>query len=130
MLSVQADARAPKDEQNKNSNKLNGWTFPALARIFGELPRRQPGLGYGALVVGGCALALLCHGLALRGWAGGNSFVAIAIGASIALVGLFTLYPLARLFQFAFLDASGHASLAALTDRIASSRIWGMGGIV
>ena len=109
---------------------INGWTVPALARIFGELPRRQPGLGYGALVLAGAALAILCHGLALRGWAGGNTFVAAAIGASMAGVGLFTLYPLGRLFEHAFLDASGHASLAALTSRIASSRIWGVGGIV
>jgi len=109
---------------------INGWTVPQLARVFGELPRRQPGVGYGALVVTGSALVLLCHGLALRGWARGNTFVAAAIGASMGGVGLFTLYPLGRLFEHAFLDASGDASLAALTSRIASSRIWGVGGIV
>src|SRR5690348_7917063 len=29
---------------------INGWRWPELARVFGELPRRQPGLGYGALL--------------------------------------------------------------------------------
>ena len=75
-------------------------------------------------------LVLLCHGLALRGFAKGNTFVAVAIGASIALVGLFTLYPLARLFLRAFLDSDGNVSLAALAARVASSKVWGVGGVV
>ena len=109
---------------------INGWTWPVLARLFGELLRRQQGLGYGALVVAAAMLVLLCHGLALRGFVKGNTFVAAMIGASIALVGLFTLYPLARLFQRAFLDAAGNASLTALATRFASSRVWGVGGVV
>src|SRR6266446_5986496 len=28
---------------------ITGWTWPPLATIFGALPGRQPGLGYGAL---------------------------------------------------------------------------------
>jgi len=109
---------------------IEGWTWSGFARVFGELPRRQPGLGYGALVVTASALVLLCHGLALRGWAKGNTFVAAAIGISIACVGLFTMYPLGRLFEHAFLDSSGQASFSALASRISSSRIWGVGGIV
>jgi len=109
---------------------INGWTWPALANVFGALPRRQPGLGYGAFVYSGAMLVLLCRGLALRGFAKGNTFVAAAIGASIALVGVFTLYPLARLFLRAFLDAEGSVSLAALAARVASSKVWGVGGVV
>jgi len=109
---------------------INGWTWPSLARVFGELPRRQPGLGYGAFAFTAGMLALLCHGLALRGFAKGNTFVAAAIGASIALVAVFTLYPLARLFMHAFLDSEGNVSLAALSARVASSRVWGVGGVV
>src|SRR5437868_5736937 len=77
---------------------ITGWAWRPLAEIFGDLPRRQPGLGYGALAVASAALMFLCHGLALRGWVKGDVFVAGAIGASIALVGLFTLYPISRLF--------------------------------
>jgi len=109
---------------------IEGWTWSALAGVFGPLPRRQPGLGYGALVTLAGALVLLCHGLALRGWARGDTFVAATLGACVVLVGLFTLYPLARLFVHAFLDPSGQPSLAALVARVASSRIWGVGGIV
>ena len=31
---------------------IGGWTWPALAALFGPLRGRQPGLGYGALAVG------------------------------------------------------------------------------
>jgi iron(III) transport system permease protein len=109
---------------------INGWTWSALARLFGQLPRRQPGLGFGALAVATAALVLLCQGLAFRGWVKGDAFVAGAIGASVALVGLFTIYPLARMFLHAFLDTGGNVSLAALGARIGSSKIWGYGGIV
>jgi iron(III) transport system permease protein len=109
---------------------INGWTWSGLARFFGELPRRQPGLGYGAFAFAAGMLVLLCHGFALRGFAKGNTFVAAVIGASIALVGVFTLYPLARLFERAFLDSDGHVSLTALAARLASSKVWGVGGVV
>ena len=68
----------------------------------------------------------VCHGVALRGWAKGDAFVAGAIGASVALVALFTLYPISRLFVRALLDRDGNYSLAALTARLVSSRIWGI----
>lgn len=109
---------------------IGGWTWRPLASIFGELPRRQPGLGYGALVVTAAALMFLCHGLALRGWVKGDAFVAGAIGASVALVTLFTLYPISRLFVRAFVDAEDHISLAAFINRLASNRIWGYRGVV
>src|SRR5439155_15074961 len=109
---------------------INGWRWPELATVFGELPRRQPGLGYGALLVAAAMLLLLCHGLALFGWIKGDTFVASALGAAVALVGVFTLYPLGRLFVHAFLDPGGNFSLASLFARIGSSRIWSYGGIV
>ena len=109
---------------------INGWRWPVLAIAFGELPRRQPGLGYGAVIVAAGTLGLLCHGLALKGWVKGDTFIAVAIGASVTLVALFTLYPLARLFLNAFLDSTGSPSVAALLARIGSSKVWGYGGIV
>ncbi len=109
---------------------INGWTWNGFAQMFGALPRRQPGLGYGAFAVVAAALMLVCHGLALRGWAKGNTFVAGAIGAAIALVGLFTLHPLARMFLHAFLDRDGNLSPAALLARVGSSKVWGVGGVV
>src|SRR5207302_411940 len=98
---------------------INGWTWKPLALVFGNLPGRQPGLGYGAALVAAAALVFLCHGLALTGWVKGDTFVAGAIGASIALVGVFTIYPLGRLFVNAFLDSSGKFSIASLSARLA-----------
>ena len=109
---------------------IEGWRWRELATAFGDLPRRQQGLGYGALFVAAAMLVLLCHGLALKGWVRGDAFVAGAIGASVALVGLFTLYPLSRLFLHAFLDSAGNLSLTALLARLASSKVWGYDGIV
>jgi len=109
---------------------INGWTWRPLATLFGEIPRRQPGLGYGALLVSLACLMLFCQGLAWRGWVKGDAFVAGCIGLGVALVGLFTVYPLTRMFLHAFLDANGNLSLGALLGRVASSRIWGYGGIV
>src|SRR5436190_9327 len=65
---------------------IEGWTWPGFAAIFGPLPRRQPGLGYGVLLVAAASLVLLCHGLALRGFVMGNAFVAAAIGGAVAMV--------------------------------------------
>ena len=90
----------------------------------------SPGLATARLAVAAAALMFVCHGLALRGWVRGDAFIASAIGAAVALVGLFTLYPLSRLLVRAFVDSDGHASLKALTARIASSQIWGYGGVV
>ena len=92
---------------------LNGWTWPALAASVRPLSGRQPGLGYGAAAVAAASLMFLCQGVALRGWAKGDTFVAGAIGASVALVTLFTLYPISRLFVRALLDRDGNCSLAA-----------------
>src|SRR5207253_2989160 len=108
---------------------INGWTWKPLALVFGDLSGRQPGLGYGAAFVAAAALVFLCHGLALTGWVKGDTFVAGAIGASIALVGGFTIYPLGRLFVNAFLDSSGHLSLASLIARLVSSWIYGLPGV-
>ena len=109
---------------------ISGWTWAPLASIFGELRGRQPGLGYGALLVAAAALMFVCQGLALRGFVKGDAFVACAIGASVTLVGLFTLYPIARLLLRAFVDADGNASASALMSRVAQSRIFGYGGVV
>ena len=109
---------------------ITGWTWPLLGSLFGELPRRQPGLGYGAALFALAALMFLCHGLALRGWVRGDAFVAGSIGLAVALVGVFTLYPISRLIIRAFLDQNGNLSLAALFARFANSRVWGVGGVV
>jgi hypothetical protein len=85
---------------------------------------RQPGLGYGALRRPPLA-DVLCARLALRGWVEGDAFVASAIGASVALVALFTLYPISRLFVRALLDRDGNLLACGADERVARARIWG-----
>ena len=109
---------------------IGGWTWQPLAKVFGDLPGRQPGLGYGAAGVAAASLMFICRGVALRGWAKGDAFVASAIGASVALVALFTLYPVLRLLVRALQDRDGNLLLAAFTARIATTKIWGYGGVV
>ena len=110
---------------------IGGWTWPALAALFGPLRGRQPGLGYGAPCGGRRRTDVrLPRSCACAAGSRGDAFVASAIGAAVALVGLFTLYPMSRLLVRAFVDSDGHASLTALTARIASSQIWGYGGVV
>jgi iron(III) transport system permease protein len=48
---------------------IGGWTWQPLAKVFGDLPGRQPGLGYGAAGVAAASLMFICRGVALRGWA-------------------------------------------------------------
>jgi iron(III) transport system permease protein len=109
---------------------LNGWTWAPLADAFGALTGRQPGLGYGAAFVAAASLMVVCHGLALRGWVRGDAFVAGAVGAAVTLVGLFTLYPVLRVFLRAFVDRDGNPSWAAFTARLLSSKVWGAGSVV
>ena len=109
---------------------ITGWTSPVFGAVFGPLPRRQPGLGYGAALFALAALMFLCHGLALRGWVKGDAFVAGSIGLALSLVGVFTLFPISRLFVRAFVDQDGKLSLAALLARFVNSKVWGIGGVV
>src|SRR5712692_3679054 len=72
---------------------LNGWNFPVLDAVFGALPGRQAGLGWGALLYAGAVLILLCRGLAARGWLRGDVFALAALATVVALVGVFVLFP-------------------------------------
>ena len=67
---------------------IGGWTWPALAALFGALPRASARAWLRrARGAPPPSLMFVCHGLALRGWVKGDAFVAGAIGASVALVG-------------------------------------------
>ena len=109
---------------------LRGWNHPWLAEWFGALPRRNPGLGLGAAVVAAASLMFVCLALAMRGWVKGDAFVAGAIGGTVALVGLFILYPIGRLLSGAVLDDDGALSLVALAQRIGSAHLLGWHGVV
>jgi hypothetical protein len=71
-------------------------TGPALSALAAWLPgdSKQPGMGYGALLLGFSYLMLLSEGLARRGYCRGDSFVVGTLSLIIALVGTFVFFPL------------------------------------
>jgi len=78
----------------------------------------QPGMGYGALLVGIGYLMLFCQGLAARGFCRGDAFVVGAIGAVVASIAAFVFFPIFVMLQSAF---EGNF-LASFFDRA----IWGL----
>ena len=84
----------------------------------------QPGLGPGAAVVATSLLMLFATGLAARGFFKGDMFVAGAVVAVVALVGLFTFYPVARILLSAVQASDGALSGRALADRLFAAKIW------
>jgi len=103
-----------------------GWSFDVLAHAFGPLRAGQPGIGWGGALTLVALLMLLGTGTARLGWVRGDAFTASAIVVCSALLLLFVAYPVARALAGAFVDESGHVSLAALAARIGNERTWGL----
>ncbi|MCD6042076.1 MAG: iron transporter permease, partial [Burkholderiales bacterium] len=62
----------------------------------------QPGMGYGALLVGVGFLMMLCQGLAARGFCRGDAFVVGAIGLVVASIAAFVFFPIFIMLGSAF----------------------------
>jgi len=93
------------------------------------LPHGQSGMGLGAALVIVSFGALFAHGLAARGWFNGDAFVATSAVAVIALVVVFTFFPVARILISALQDGVGAFSPSALPARLFTENIWGLGCI-
>ena len=109
---------------------LRGWTWQLPSDLFGPLPRRNPGLGVGALAYGFGMLMLVCRGAAARGSGGGDFFATGLIGTVIAVVAMFVLYPMLRMGISVVQTPRGVFAPEMLWIRIADPRIWSPGGIV
>ena len=103
---------------------LSGWSWPFLERLFGALDDHQLGMGGGALVVLACFLFLFSTGLAARGYFRSDAFVAGAVVLVAVLVGLFTLFPVARILMSAAQADGGAPSMSALLDRLGTAKVW------
>lgn len=103
-----------------------GWSFEVLGRWFGDLPSGQFGIGWGGALALLALLMLLGAGIARLGFFRGDIFVAGAVVFCSALLLLFVALPVAKSLLGAFLDDSGQASLAALGERLAHDRVWGL----
>ena len=105
---------------------LQGWTFETLTQWWGPMPTRQIGMGLGAFAVLFALLMVLGCGLARLGACRGNVFVACAVVLCSALLLLFVALPVGKSLWGAFVDEAGHASLAALAERLGHERVWGL----
>jgi iron(III) transport system permease protein len=85
---------------------------------------RQPGMGLGAALVSTSLLMLCSLGLAALGFFKGDAFVAGAVMVVAVLVGLFTLYPVARILLSAVQGSDGALSVRALVERLFAAKIW------
>jgi iron(III) transport system permease protein len=104
-----------------------GWSFDFLEAWFGALPGGQFGIGLGGALVLLSLLMLLGAGIARLGYFRGDLFVAGATVLCSALLLLFVALPVGKSLLGAFLDDGGRPSLAALAERLANERVWGLG---
>jgi len=106
---------------------IQGWSWPFLARTFGELDDRQFGIGLGGVMaVIGC-LILFTDGLAMRGYFKGDRFVAGAVGVLVGSILLFTAWPVGTVLGQMFTPREELGVAAAMADRLFDSKIWGLG---
>ena len=104
-----------------------GWSFDLFGQWFGALPAGQPGVGLGGALTLLALLMLLGTGLARLGLFRGDAFVAPAVVLCAALLLLFVALPVGKSLAGAFVDEAGQLSPAALADRLAHERVWGLG---
>ncbi len=109
---------------------LRGWTWDLPQALFGPLPRRNPGLGLGALVYGLAALMLLCRGAAARGACDGDFFTTALLGTIAATLLVFVVYPLVAMGMGAIQTPRGAFAPELLFVRLADERLWAPGGVV
>ena len=103
-----------------------GWSYAWLNAVFGELAGGQFGIGLGAALVLLALLMLLGAGVARLGYFRGDFFVAGAVVLCAALLLLFVALPVGKALVGAFLDDAGAFSPAALVERLAHERVWGL----
>ncbi|MEO6565447.1 MAG: iron ABC transporter permease [Casimicrobiaceae bacterium] len=104
-----------------------GWASPWLEGLFGPMAGRQFGMGLGAVLVGTAFAMMFALGLAGRGYCKGDGFVAGSVVAIVALVALFTFFPVVKILLQAVETADGAWSLPVFFTRLFTEKIWGLG---
>ncbi|HEY1460687.1 MAG TPA: iron ABC transporter permease [Casimicrobiaceae bacterium] len=104
-----------------------GWSFEALANVFGKLPEGQFGIGIGATLVLSAFAMLFALGLSERGYFQGDGFIAGCIVAVLVSTAIFTFYPVFNILISAFQDDSGNLAPSAFLGRFLQEKVWGLG---
>jgi hypothetical protein len=94
------------------------------------LDDRQFGVGLGGVLAFVGFLVMLTDGLALRGMFKGDRFVSGAVGVLAACILIVTAWPVFTMLGQMFTPLGELGSAAALIDRIADNKIWGLGCVV
>jgi iron(III) transport system permease protein len=100
------------------------WSWLAVAL---PVDAKQPGMGYGALMLALSYLMLMSQGLAGKGYCRGDSFVIGSLTIVIALVGTFVFFPVLAILASALRDNLGNFAPQALVEKLFDSNVWGLG---
>ncbi len=103
---------------------LGGWSWPALAMLFGPLEDGQVAMGYGGLAVAAACLFLLTTGLAYAGVLSRDPFVTGSIGLVACLVAAFVFYPVLRVLMSAVQDNGGAFAPELFISKLLAPGIW------
>ncbi|MBK1657213.1 ABC transporter permease [Paracraurococcus ruber] len=106
---------------------VQGWRWAWLEGAFGPLEDRQFGIGLGGTVTLLGFLFLLTGGLARRGLFRGDRFVAGGVGLLALCILVFTAWPVTTMLAQVLTPREDLPAWAALGERIADRRIWGLG---
>ncbi|MDB5947585.1 MAG: binding--dependent transport system inner rane component family protein, partial [Ramlibacter sp.] len=103
-----------------------GWSFGWLNAAFGDLGRNQSGIGWGGFIALSALVVLSGFGLARRGRFKGDLFIAASVLACATLMAVFIVYPVLSALSSAFLAEDSSLSAAAMWERVASDRNFGL----
>lgn len=106
---------------------LRGIQWGWLAALLGPASVRQFGVGWGGVLTAAAFLFFVTQGLAARGLAKGDGFVAGSIGLVVALVAAFILYPTLSVFLSALEDEQGAFAPGLFLAKFVDARIWSLG---
>ncbi len=103
-----------------------GWSFETLTALWGELDRKQGGMGWGGSVTLAALLVLAAFGAARRGAFRGDLFTSAAVWTCGGLLLLFIAFPVLKALSAALLTEDGALAPTLMWERIASERNFGL----
>jgi iron(III) transport system permease protein len=103
----------------------DGPVWSPLAALLPE-GARQPGMGYGAVMLALSYLMLMSKSLAARGYCRGDFFVVAALTLVIVLVATFVLYPVLAILASAVQDNHRNFAPKLLIDKLFDRSVWGV----
>lgn len=108
---------------------IQGWSWPWLVALFGDLGDRQFGIGLGGTLAVIGFLVLFTDGLALKGLFRGDRFIAGTVGVLVLSIAVFTAWPVGNILGQMFVPRGDLGIAASFAERLVDGKIWGLGCI-